>query len=86
MYRILLFIATIIVPLIFSWWLFLPLAILSVYLSVIPYEIIFAAIILDSFYYFGSGWPLKFPLTIFSVVLLIVAFLLSSRVEWRKRI
>lgn len=84
MNRILFFLATIIIPVIFSWWLFIPMALLFVYLCKLPYELVLAGLVLDSVYYFGSGFFLKYPLTIFSIILLVAAFFLSKKIHWRK--
>lgn len=84
MYRTLYFLAIILIPVIFSWWLFVPMALLLVYLAKLPYEVIIAGIILDSLYYFGDGFMAKHLLTLFSLILIILAFLLSKRIHWRK--
>jgi len=84
MYRILFFLAIVFIPIIFSWWLFVPLALLSVYLAKLPWEIILAGIILDSLYYFGEGFFMKHPLTIFSIILIALAFFLSKKIRWHK--
>lgn len=84
--RILLFVFSIIIPIMFGWWIFLPLALLYVYLTKIPYEIIIAGFVLDSVYYFGEGLWRQFPLTIFGVFLILLAIFLSERIYWRKMI
>ncbi|MEK7200556.1 MAG: hypothetical protein AAB672_00270 [Patescibacteria group bacterium] len=84
MFRILFFLAILIIPAIFSWWLFVPLALLFVYLAKLPYEIILAGFILDMIYYFGDSFLAKHLLTIFSVILIILAFFLSKRIHWNK--
>ena len=84
MYRILYFLAIIVIPVIFSWWLFIPMALLYVYLAKLPYEMILAGIILDSVYYFGDNFLAKHPLTLFSLLLIIIAFFLSKRIHWQK--
>ena len=84
MFRILFFLAILIIPAIFSWWLFVPLALLFVYLAKLPYEIILAGFILDMIYYFGDSFLAKHLLTIFSLILIILAFFLSKRIHWRK--
>ena len=84
MYRILYFLALIFVPVIFSWWLFIPMALLAVYLIKLPYEIILAGFILDIVYYFGDGFLAKHLLTIFSLILIVLAFFLSKKIHWRK--
>jgi hypothetical protein len=84
MYRFLFFLAIIIIPAVFSWWLFIPLAIFSVYLIKLPYEIVFAGFILDSVYYFGDSALAKHPLVIFSIFLIAGAFFLSKIISWKK--
>lgn len=84
MLRILFFLAILIIPVIFSWWLFVPLALLFVYLTKLPYEIILAGFILDMIYYFGDSFLSKHLLTTFSLILIILAFFLSKRIHWRK--
>ncbi len=76
--------ALIIIPVVFGWWFFIPLTLLAVYLIKLPYEIIAAALILDSVYYFGNSFVNKHLLTIFSFLLIIVAVFLNSKVHWRK--
>jgi hypothetical protein len=84
MYRTLFFFAALIIPAIFGWWIFVLMAILNVYLARLPYEIILAGFILDFFYYFGNGFLATHALFLFSTILIILAFFLSSRVHWRK--
>ena len=84
MYRFIYFLAIIIIPVIFSWWLFIPMALLFVYLTKLPYEIILAGFLLDLVYYFGDEFLTKHLLTLFSLLLIIVAFFLSKRIHWNK--
>jgi len=84
MYRFLYFLAIIIIPVIFSWWLFVPMALLFIFLSRLPYELVLAGFILDLVYYFGDGFLAKNALTIFSLVLLFVAFFLNKKIHWNK--
>jgi len=84
MYRALYFLAIIIIPAIFSWWLFIPLALLFVYLVKLPYEIIIAGLILDLVYYFGDGFVVKHLLTLFSLLLIVLALFLNNRIHWHK--
>ena len=84
MIRFFYFLALVIIPVLFSWWLFIPLALLAVYLIKLPYEIIVVGFILDSVYYFGDGFWAKHPLTIFSFLVIAVALFLNNKVEWRK--
>lgn len=84
MLRAIYFIFLTIIPVIFGWWIFLPLSVLLVYLAVLPYEIILAAMVLDSLYYFGSGFLYKYPMTIFALGLLFIALFLNTRIHWRK--
>ena len=84
MKRLLLFLVILIIPIIFSWWLFIPLALFFVYLAKLPYEIILAGFLLDSIYYFGGGFLFQHLLTIFSLVLIILAFFLSKMIHWQK--
>jgi len=86
MYRILYFLAIIFIPIIFSWWLFIPMALLYVYLAKLPLEIIFAGFMLDAVYYFGDGFFIRHLLTIFSIILIILAWFLSEKIHWRKTI
>jgi len=84
MYRILFFLATIIIPVVFSWWLFIPMALFFVYLAKLPYELILAGFILDLVYYFGDGFWAKHLLTTFSLLLIMTALFLSKGIHWRK--
>lgn len=84
MNRFLYFLAIIIIPVIFGWWLFIPMAMLFVYLAKFPYEIILMGFIFDSVYYFGNEFTAKYPLTIFSFLLIIIALLLNKNIHWPK--
>jgi hypothetical protein len=84
MLRILFFFALIIIPVFLGWWLFIPLALLSVYLIKLPFEIIVAGLILDSVYYFGDGFFVKHLLALFSLLLIIIALFLNNKIHWRK--
>ncbi|MEK7635010.1 MAG: hypothetical protein AAB446_01085 [Patescibacteria group bacterium] len=84
MLRFFYFLALIIIPVLFSWWLFIPLVLLAVYLIKLPYEIIIAGFILDLVYYFGDGFIAKHLLVMFSFLVLSVALFLNSKVHWRK--
>ena len=86
MYRIIFFLLTIFLTLIFGWWLFIPLALLSVYLAKLPYEIIVAGVILDSVYYFGSGIVSSHRLGLFALLIIFFAMFLGDRIYWRKTI
>jgi hypothetical protein len=86
MSRFLFFLATIIIPTIFSWWLFIPLAFLFVYFAKLPYEIILAGFLLDLVYYFGEGIWYQYPLTLFSVLLIAGAWFLNGKINWQKTI
>lgn len=85
-YRILLFCLSILVPVIFGWWLFIPAAILGVYLIKLPYEIILAGVLLDSVYYFGDSFLARFKLTLFAFIIILIALFLSEKIDWHKRI
>jgi hypothetical protein len=84
MYRFLYFLAIVIIPIIFGWWLFVPMGLFLVYLAKLPYEIVLAGFFLDTIYYFGDGSLTKYPLTVFSVLLILIAFFLSKRIHWSK--
>lgn len=84
MYRLFYFLLIIFIPAIFSWWLFVPMAILLVYLAKLPYEMIVAGAVLDSVYYFGDSLLLKNCLVIFSSLLIIGALFLNDKIHWRK--
>lgn len=84
MYRILFFLAALIIPTVLGWWIFVPMALLYVYLAKLPYELVVAGFILDLAYYFGDNFLLRYPLTLFSAFLLLAAFLLGKRIHWRK--
>lgn len=86
MYRILFFIALIVIPIVFSWWLFIPLALLFVYLCKLPYELPLAGFLLDLIYYFGEGFWREHSLAIFSSFLIIAAYFLDKRIHWNKTI
>jgi len=84
MNRVLFFLAIIIIPVIFGWFLFIPMALLFVYLAKVPYEIIIAGFILDSVYYFGDGFFVGHLLTIFSLLLIVASLFLSKKIYWQE--
>lgn len=86
MKRFLFFLITLILPLIFGWWLFLPLSIFFIYLSKTPYELILAGAILDRAYYFGEGFLRANILLIFSFLAVLAAIFLSGRIQWQRKI
>ncbi|OHA86581.1 MAG: hypothetical protein A3A96_01770 [Candidatus Zambryskibacteria bacterium RIFCSPLOWO2_01_FULL_39_39] len=86
MNRVLYFLTIIFVPVIFSWWLFIPMALLSVYLIKLPFEIVVVGFLLDFLYYFGDGFFAKHLLTLFSLILIILALFLNKKVHWQKTI
>jgi hypothetical protein len=59
-------------------------ALLFIFLAKLPYELILAGFILDMVYYFGNGFFAQHLLTIFSLLLLLIAFFVSKRVHWPK--
>lgn len=61
-------------------------AILFVYLAKLPYELILAGAILDSFFYFGEGFLMRNLLTAASIAVIGVALFLNGRIHWQKRI
>jgi hypothetical protein len=86
MNKIFFLLGAIFVPIIFNWWLFVPIAILFVSLVKFPYMIVLAGFILDSVYYFGNGFFLTYPLTLFSLAAVITVFFLSKIIHWPKPI
>jgi hypothetical protein len=84
MYRALYFLAIICIPVFFSWWLFIPMALLAVYLVKLPYEIILAGFVLDLVYYFGDGFFAKHFLALFSLLVIGLAWFLNKKIHWRK--
>lgn len=86
MSRFIFFLSVIILPTVFSWWFFIPLSLLAIYLIKLPYEIILAAFILDSIYYFGGSFWAHHLLLIFSSLILLVAYFLSKRIHWQRKI
>lgn len=68
----------------FGWWLFIPMALLYVYLARLPYEIILVGFLFDNLYYFGDNVWQKYPLTIFSGLLIVIAMSLYKRIHWSK--
>lgn len=75
-----------IIPAIFSWWLFVPIALVYVYLAKFPYEIILAGLMLDTLYYFGEGFIWRHPLALSASALIVLAFFVDKAVRWQKRI
>jgi len=84
MYRFIYFLIIVFIPVMFGWWLFIPMALLYVYLARLPYEIILVGILFDNLYYFGDSVWQKYPLTIFSGLLIIIAMFLYKRIHWSK--
>lgn len=85
MFRILFFLITLVIPILFGWWLFLPLLLVYIYLAKLPYEVVILAVILDSIYYFGNGF-FAYRLTIISIISIIGAYILNTMLVWNKRI
>jgi uncharacterized RDD family membrane protein YckC len=85
-YRLLFFALSVLVPIVFGWWLFLPFALLSVYLIKTPYELIITGAVLDSVYYFGEGFLGNYRLTLGTLILIIAALFLNGKIHWQKRI
>ncbi len=85
-YRIGILLFSILLPIIFGWWLFLPLILISIYLIKLPYEIILAAAILDSFYYFGDSFLSNHRLTLAAFFAILIALFLSDKLNWQRRI
>jgi hypothetical protein len=83
-YRVLLLVATIVIPIVFGWWLFIPIAFLYTCIAKLPYEIVLAGFILDVVYYFGDGFIRDYALTLFSLILVLLVWFLDSRIYWRK--
>ena len=79
--RTIYFLLIVFIPVILGWWLFVPLAILLVYLAKQPYEIIVAGAILDSLYYFGDGLLIEHSLTLFAFGLILLAWFLGDRIH-----
>jgi hypothetical protein len=84
MYRFFYFLAILFLPIIFGWWLFIPMALIFVYLIKLPYEIMFVAVLFDATYYFGEGFLIEHWLTLFSLVLIVVALFLDSKIHWQR--
>ncbi|MBN2094367.1 MAG: hypothetical protein JW740_03325 [Candidatus Zambryskibacteria bacterium] len=78
------FLAIIIIPTIFGWWLFPVLALVLIYLVKLPYEIIFAGIILDEVFYFGDAFIAAHVLALFSIISIVLALFLIKRIHWQK--
>lgn len=85
-YRIGILLFSILLPIIFGWWLFLPLILISIYLIKLSYEIILAAAILDSFYYFGDNFWYSHRLTLAAFFAILIALFLSDKLNWQRRI
>jgi len=68
----------------FSWWLFIPLTMVYVYLAKLPYEIVLAGFLLDINYYFAPGIFWGHPLTFISILFICVAWYLDKKIIWRK--
>ena len=86
MLRILYSIMMIVLTLVFGWWIFFPLALIYVYLAKLPYEIIIFAALLDNIYYFGDGFFRDNMFSLFSILLILVAFFLGVRINWQRKI
>jgi len=59
-------------------------ALIFVYLTKLPYEIMFIAVIFDSLYYFGEGFLFGHQLTLFSLVLIMIALFLDGKIDWQR--
>ncbi len=83
MHRALFFIMTLILPLVFGWWLFIPMSFFFIYIAKTPYEIIIAGAILDHVYYFGESAIARNSLAIFAFCAILAALFLKGRIQWR---
>jgi len=86
MWRGILLVAIIFLPIFFGWWLFVPLALLYVYFIKSPYEIIPVGAILDGLYYFGEGFLYKHSLVLYTLVLVVLTSLLGKWISWKRSI
>jgi hypothetical protein len=84
MARVIFFLIILFAPVIFGWWIFFPLALLSVIITKIPYEIILAGAILDLFFYFGDGLFRQNILFVYSVALLAASVFVEKKFVWKK--
>ncbi len=76
----------VVLTLVFGWWIFFPLALIYVYLAKLPYEIIIFAALLDNIYYFGDGFLRDNMFSLFSILLILIAFFLGVRINWQRKI
>lgn len=76
----------VVLTLVFGWWIFFPLALIYVYLAKLPYEIIIFSALLDNIYYFGDGFVKDNMFSLFSILLILIAFFLGSRLNWQRKI
>lgn len=86
MYRLIFFLSALVIPAVFSWWLFIPIAIIFVFLAKMPVELVLAGFMLDMIYYFGEGFIYSHLLTVFSASLIVIAFFLNKVIRWPKMI
>lgn len=82
--RILFFVGLLVLPLIFGWWLFVPLSIFLVIFAGKAYEIIIAGGLLDSLYYFGNSFWQTHLLLIIGLLCALISLFLEKEVNWRK--
>jgi len=82
--RIVFWMILLIAPLVFGWWLFLLLALVYVCLAENPYETLLPGILLDNIFSFDGSILEKHFLTIFVLILILIALLLETRVDWKK--
>ena len=71
-------------PVVFGWWLFVPLALIYVYLVHEPYEVLLCGVLLDNIYSFDGNILEKHILAIFALILILITLLLETRVDWKK--
>ncbi len=83
-FRILFSLVIVMIPIMFGWWLFIPLVFIFAYFVNSPYEIIFAGVLLDMAYYLGDGFIHRHLFFVFSVCLVVLVMFISDRVYWRR--
>jgi|GEM_PF-1369402 hypothetical protein len=83
-FRILSSLAVVVIPIMFGWWLFFPLAFIFACFVNSPYEIIFVGVLLDMVYYLGDGFIHTYLFLIFSICLVMLVMFMSDKIYWRR--
>lgn len=80
--RIFFLMSVILLPIVFTWWLFLPLALIYFYFTKSAYEILFVAIFLDELFFISNNVFIENIFLIFGLVLFVFSKIFGGMLNW----